>query len=371
MIENIDHPSDAPFGPAPAGRSLEVTIECTTDTSDPSGIRHLAVIRPNWDVETPHHDLEAERVGRALGGWCSCLHFAERIVPAYRRALGSMVNAPTRNLRALVRNEISPDRQLRFGAGSVPDGPLAEAERTMFARLFARAGEVWSAWGEPRYVQDGVDTYIALWHAGIAPTTVERIARSVTSAAWPLPATFYERAYFDDVDATWLASVLNCYPEPEFALWASEQSGRWERYPAGAVWRLYTFRIGASDAIAALEARVAPTDLTALAARPGVDGTAAVRWLTLWSRAGAAPSASHLRLLEKHRVLAQRPETWLPDWTLAALRRFGPDAPSRTELTVMLALSRDVDVVERAVADGIRTATDSRFIRLITTRKKK
>lgn len=399
----MTHPSRAApvrtYGPAPAGHRLTVAIECTADVLERTGALHRIVIQPDWTVEAPHHDLDAERVARAFGGWCTCLHVAEHIVPAYRRALGAMLDPGRlrlggehrgsalsgedefdcmpdddpweagRALRAAMGREISAEHQLRGAGDDLATQPLARAERIMYDRLMQAAGAVWTAWGDPAHLDGGADAYADLWRAGIPPTAVERVARSVTRAAWPLPVEFYDRVHFDDIDPVWLINVLNCYPDRDFALWAAAQDGCWGSHPAEDVWRMYVLGIGARDAIGALEARVPIATLSALAARPGVGGTTAARWLTIWARVGVTPTPAHYRVLDTHRVLVDRPALWLLDWTVDALRRFGADAPSRTELAVMLALTSDVAVIERAVASGIRSAVDPRFARLITTRR--
>ena len=80
-----------PIVPAPLGRELDLTIECTSDPYERFGTQHRVIIHPDWTVETPH-DLEAERIARSFGGWSTCLAFVERVVPAYRGALEMMTD---------------------------------------------------------------------------------------------------------------------------------------------------------------------------------------------------------------------------------------------------------------------------------------
>ena len=72
--------------PAPLGRDLVVPVECTAMESDHFGAVHDITIHADWSVSTPH-DLDAERIGRAFGGFSSCLTLVECVVPAYRHAM--------------------------------------------------------------------------------------------------------------------------------------------------------------------------------------------------------------------------------------------------------------------------------------------
>lgn len=57
-------------------------IECGTDPNR-RGQPHPITIHPDWTVSTPH-DLHAERVGRALGGYLSCLDVVDVLMPLVR-----------------------------------------------------------------------------------------------------------------------------------------------------------------------------------------------------------------------------------------------------------------------------------------------
>lgn len=350
--------------PAPDRQTLEVTIECTGTPGDRYGIQHRIAIDPDWSVQSREHDLDAERIARSLGGWCSCLHFAEHVVPAFRDTIQRMRSTSGPDARGLHPGRFpgAPDRPRRDPAASL----VAQEEQRMYEQLFLDAGRVWAAWGDSRYVQRGFHDYLLLWREGVLPTTVAEIARSLPREAWPLPHEFYLDAHCSELDRDWLTNVISCYPTRDFAMWAVQQSdGRRQRASAQTVWRMYELGIQDRDAIGALDAQVPLETLLELAERPGVGGITAARWLTVWARLGVMPSGIHYRLLEARRALLDRPAPWLLDWLAAALRRFGPEGPTRTELAVMLALTSDVGLIERAVAGGIRTATDVRFLRLI------
>ncbi len=366
MSPDLRH--DTVAGPAPDGQPLVVTVECTAAPSARFGTPHRVTIHPDWSVTIPH-DLDAERIARSMGSWNTCLHVADRIVPAYRGAIAAMLSsAPLPRDPHRLRYELDPE--YRLGAPPAPaDAGLVDTEHRLYRDLLDQAGRVWSAWGDPRYVSDGVQGYQELWRAGVPPLAVERIARQLPREAWPLPGEFYSRLSFEAIDLDWLITVLGCYPTSEVAMWATDLSpSAVRRYPAEHVWRLYDAGVDDRDARAALDAGVDVTAAIELASRPGVGATTAVRWLTAWSRVGATPTPDHYRLLERHRVLLDRPPLWLVDWTVRALRTFGRDPLPRTELAVMLALTSDVNVIREAVSLGIASATDPRFTQLIKRR---
>ncbi|MBQ9917199.1 MAG: hypothetical protein IJO71_08365 [Microbacterium sp.] len=379
--------------PAPYGQDLDLVIECTSDPRERFGAPHRVIVHPDWTVETPH-DLDAERIARSFGGWSTCLLFADRALPTFRRALHVMAHpaqitagdepwtaAPQddddsddfcsypldpSSLRDSVREEIKPSRMIPGSPSSHAASPEAiDAERKLYTELFSRAGRAWATAGDPRHIDGGEIGFLEVWAQGLLPTHVDELARSLPRSALPLSPQFYSRAHFDDVDVDWLIGAIQCYPDREFADWAVAQNVAWAQTPVEVVWRLYELGLSARDAIGVLEQRVPIDTLVELARRPGVGGQTAARWLTIWARLGVTPTTAHYRLLEANRVLLQRPQSWMLDTTASALRRFGAGAPDRTELAVMLALTTDLGAIERAIRRGARAATDPRFLELI------
>lgn len=56
----------------PPGTRVDFDVECRNSPDSINGARHTATLLEDWTVLTPH-DLEAERVGLAFGGFCDCL----------------------------------------------------------------------------------------------------------------------------------------------------------------------------------------------------------------------------------------------------------------------------------------------------------
>ncbi len=380
----------ATMPPAPYGQDLDLVIECTARPDDHFGMPHRVVVHPDWTVETPH-DLDAERVARSFGGWSTCLLFADRVAPALRRALHLMTHPDQiaggddpwaaqpeddgeacsypldpLTLRAAVREEIKPSHMIPANPSSHAGSEEIGVGRRLYADLFSRAGRAWAAAGNPRHLDDGEAGFLEVWAEGLLPAQIDELARSLPRSVMPLSPRFYCRAYFGAVDIDWLAGVVQCFPEREFADWAVAQDSAWAQTPVQVVWRLHELGLSARDAIGVLEHRVPVATLTELANRPGVGGQTAARWLTIWARLGVAPTSAHYRLLEANRVLLQCPPLWMLDTTANALRGFGAGAPDRTELAVMLALTNDLGAIRRAIRRGASTATDLRFLELIS-----
>ena len=211
--------------PAPGGTDLLVDIECTTDPRQSEGATHPVAIHADWTVMTVH-ELDGERVARSLGGWSSCLHFAETIVPAYRHCLrimsdptslgrnpiGSWMNTSPpfcpgghrhSTLREAVRHEIDgihlarqfESDQWRFDVDS-----LEHAGYQQFRELMWVARPMWAAAADPRVVRLGVDGYLQLWREGLLPAHAETIAHRVPRIAWPLTVEFFVERYYEQLE---------------------------------------------------------------------------------------------------------------------------------------------------------------------------
>ena len=72
--------------PTPDGGMLVMEVECRTSRAATRGKRHGLTIYPDWSFETPH-DLAAERVAAAFGGYTSCLELEGAMAPV-RELLG-------------------------------------------------------------------------------------------------------------------------------------------------------------------------------------------------------------------------------------------------------------------------------------------
>lgn len=355
-------PTADALGPAPGGGSVDLTIDCGSDPEGLAGVAHRVVVRPDWTVWTPHGDLAAERIARSFGAWCTCLSFADLIVPAYRDALAALMGERHTSRTSDIDIE-------RFLAPRIARAhSAAPLLRHLYAALLARAGELWAASADPRVVESGAHGLLHLWREGIPPFRVETIARTVPQAAWPLPTRFFMRAARDDDELDWLANAVTAYPEHEFVAWAVDERMHRHRAPADVVWRMYELGLTAADAIAAQEERVSVSRVARLASESAIEARTAARWLVLWAQLGIDPSPGQLAQLSAHDRLRHPPARWARDSMIVALRRLGAPGIDRTALAVMLSLAADDALVEHALDEGIRTPSDPRFGRMITRR---
>jgi hypothetical protein len=370
---------ETPIGPAPHGASLSVTIACTATPADRVGVAHSVGIRPDWTVDTPH-DLDAERTARAFGAWCSCLFFAEVVVPMLRRTLlGAADSALVGDAwRPWWRAERAADAaRLAFSVDGLAalcrtsawslDG-LEVAARAQAAAILNAACWAWARAGDPRQVRDGVDGFALLWDSGVLPMQVDAIARRMLHSTWPLSVEFYEAAFFGAVPAVWLAGVTTSFPTSAFAEWAAAQEHRWESISPDDVERLRELHLSDADAIGALEERISPAAITEAALLAGVSARTASRFLIAWSRVGVAPTRDQVALLARRGAVVEHPPVRRLDDVVAALRPVVLYALPRTEIAVMLAICPDIAVLTRAARLGVRAATDPRFTRMVDER---
>ena len=215
---------DRVITPAPFGLDLALPIECTALPTDDLGDTHLAVVHSDWTVTTSH-DLESEKIARALGGWSSCLHFVETTVPAYRHVLTVMheplmlsrdirgkwlntTHGPCRHqphhhasLRDAVRHEISAEHVAAMFESSEWRVPgVDSAAWSQYFQLIWVAREVWAQSADPDFLPLGPDGYMHLWKSGILPEHAERIAAAVPPVTFPLPPDYLIGAYYNAVE---------------------------------------------------------------------------------------------------------------------------------------------------------------------------
>jgi hypothetical protein len=201
--------------PAPEGASLSLEIDCVSHPSGHVGTKHRVVIRADWTVETMH-DLEAERLSRALGGWSSCLCFAESVVPAYRHSLEVMADPALmstalvrgwwhnsnarrfhwheadhihRDLRSAVQHEVGEHAVTLFvsPSWSFPAKDMAAALRAQYATVMEVGKRAWTRESGPAPIH-GPSGLEVLWENGVLPAGSGRFVHRWLRDQWLLPA---------------------------------------------------------------------------------------------------------------------------------------------------------------------------------------
>lgn len=372
---------DDSIGPAPQGVSLSMLVSCRTSQRPGSkSRRHPLVVAGDWSVEVPH-DLEAERVAIALGGYLSCVPLVDATVPALREWL--------RREARLVQPGVSlPDGSCMWrlsepGACCPPAGFVevaaaaahwrsvvhvansTGASKRQLGSLVAASRAAHESAGTLLPEQDDIDraalacwrgdTAVAwLWDAGIHPRLVWQVHARVKSA-WPLPALFYLGAICNGVDLDWLAGILagrhadlgamseavveEANPprlEP-MATWLAWTAADWDVADPTARARWLDAGVSRSMILVLGESGYRPEEVKDLAVSLGrtVDGTA--RIIASWTHAGARPSTASLAALHDlgHSTL-QAPSGPAVD-RLRRMRGRERPAFTRTQLALLLA----------------------------------
>jgi hypothetical protein len=362
-----------PFGPAPSGAALTFDVECRTNRRATRSKRHPMTINADWTVQTPH-DLDAERVAVALGGYSSCLVVVDTAVPALREAIGLAARR--------VRPELHHDREAGWAVAKAagcgcPGAFRTAAEASEHARgtrhLAARYGcserilrmlvdateDAVAALAQPLVDAGGLAVrelggVARLWDAGVHPDDAVAMAGMVSAVSEPLPVHYFLGVAYCGADRDFLAVASAVRADPDTAAWlAWLPAGFWQ--PELTAW----LRLGLArgDVLDLFDWGTDPATVGALAEMAGLPPDRVARLLAAWARARCSPSGEHLRLL-----VAEGLETFHPPGP--ALDRLEQEArnlrgvPSRTELGVMLALADTRADTLSALARGVRSAAE-------------
>ncbi|MCV7384460.1 hypothetical protein H7K14_11485 [Mycolicibacter longobardus] len=172
---------------------------------------HEVTLDPEWAISTPH-DLEAERLAVALGGWISCLE----LEPAIKAAKHGMLLRMRRKWYPLHRRGVGDWRIRDMGRCgyqiSFPSAVTAAAYVRSPGHLAARFGAIdWQVaglletlacefgtfaappldWEQSLPLVEEPDGFEMLWDAGIHPRKVPALADRIGSARRALPAHHY------------------------------------------------------------------------------------------------------------------------------------------------------------------------------------
>jgi hypothetical protein len=316
--EPDDFPPPAPLGPHPDGGDLVLSTRCFVDRDHKKGRRHAATLHEDWTITVPH-DLEAERVVVALGGYLSCLDLVDRVAPAVevylRRNLRAdppqILRTPTMQWQCAVRvKECCPVSRSwptpQEAAGHWRSSHHVAAELDAPAALLAGFGrDVLRARGvrEPvptpparhlvgRQVASRKELH-ELWEAGLSPELVEALHLSV-EADGPLPLAFYLGAVTKRPNLGWLRDTHHHIPERADLAWLT-----WTETPADRqdrTLRRSWLRLGVpkKDIARLTSSPYGPDDVRRLAEILGRSGNTAASILTSCIRAKVHPNVVEL-----------------------------------------------------------------------------
>jgi hypothetical protein len=370
------------MGPGGPGRALQLDLECRTSKSAARGRPHPVTITADWRFESPH-DLAAERVAAAFGGFTSCLGAADHAVPALREAVdlgarltgvpgvavtgrGWMVASPVSGClceRRFFRGPAEAARHardvrhlaLRHGAEERTLGVLV-TEVLRAYRDFEPSREAMHT--AARLVREDGGARM-LWAAGLHLDRVAELAALVPGCQEALPAAFYLGAATRGIDEQWVRETLARRPDPDIATWLVWSAEAVAPTTGDACGEWISLGVPLRELKELLAARTHPATAAELGRLTGMSDRGAAIFLANWAQAGCEPTVAHVKLLERLGVgRGYRPPVTavnLLELTASELR----PAPSRTDLAVMLALAGTRTAVLDLLERGITTPYDA------------
>lgn len=374
--------NDVAFAPAPGGRPLTFAIECRTSRTLNRGGTHDVTIQSDWSVETPH-DLVAERVAMAFGGYTSCLDLLDTTVPAARGGMGLVL----RRTRSPLRRDKRGDWRLAVASQvtdccrsqAFPTAALA-AEHARSSAHLARvhAAPEWQlatviavaeqAWRSADAAPDSSPSLHSLvresggvtdlWRAGIHPTELPALASAVEAVNGPLPTDYFLGAVYGNADPTWISSVLAHRPDADTAAWLAwvDRSGRPHDPRQWGAW--LDLGLPRRDVLIALDAGISAASVPFAAAALDRPLRATGAAIVAWASAGCTPTPAHFRAIANHGVEYNTPSRTAIDSLVADASRAGARCLDRTELGVLLMILGTRTAVLRALYRGIRTVAE-------------
>lgn len=368
--------------PTPSG-ALEVSVRCWTSRDKGAPFtRHRARVGPDWTLEVPH-DLAAERLASALGGWLSCLELEDRVIPAAKRWLELAMRAvppPIMPLGQIGWTSAStlgccPARGFESAEGAfehVRDVPhLSEqfhADRKQVGDLVRPIRAAWQevqAFTLPAEPAEraadllgrGARDVTALWYAGVHPDRIVAVHTSL-GVRGRLPARLFLGMVLRNADPSWVGSTMRAVgiegdaevvaevsgvpvdgpAEESVAEWLAWTESDWDVADRTARGRWLALGVSRVTLMQLAEAGYDPDDVARLAAGTGRAADGAARHLAAWLAAGVTPQVDHLLALH----LTGRVSTWSVP-SRAAVDRVKAEAGSRgrherLELAYLLAL---------------------------------
>ena len=370
-------------GPGPDG-ALEVVVRCRTSPTGVDDRTHPVTIHPDWSVTTPH-DIEAERVGMALGGYCSCVELVDVTVPALRSVLGLLTHpvaggilpAPSRTWtverpHACCRSRRYPSivraaRHLRTPthlAAVVRAQRRAPLSRTQFEQVLAGAELSWGSFqhAPPHPARElvreegGLDD---LWVCGIPPEEVERLAALAAGVTEPLPVAYYLAWAYGTVDGRWLSEAVARCPDPDTATWLAWRESPQSRAPASEWGGWLGLGVPRRAVLALVDLGVPVQRVPALATTLALPRGTVARELGTWALVGCTPTLRHFIVLRDRGIAAADPSARAVDLLCAevgAVLGVGPAAVDRTDVAVLLEALGTRRAVLDVVRRGVRRA---------------
>ncbi|HMM82845.1 MAG TPA: hypothetical protein PJ998_06680 [Terrimesophilobacter sp.] len=350
-------------GPAPDGGPLEIRMECRLSRASTRGAKHPVTIHADWNVTTPH-DLDAERVAAAFGGYTSCLTLVENTIPAFR----AMLPILSRHERvSLTRSkngrwQLPPAMQISNccrghefititaaahhvrTAGHIS---LAyDAPRWQVSSLMSSAQNVWGSWERDPSVDVQCERRIRepegateLWRAGLRPDELADLAAHASAVHEPLPVSYFLGMAYGNADPNWIGEVLIHRPDADTAAWLAWLDSP-EMTASACEWGAWLqFGLPKNDVRIAVEAGLRADRVLMIASETGWPSRVAARNLVAWAKVGCFPTIEQFKTIVHHGVEHLEPSGSAIDsltGEVQLLGTFSELAHDRTTLGVLL-----------------------------------
>ena len=356
------------------GVPLTFEIECLTSRTARNGARHAVRLHPDGSFEAPH-DMGAERIATAFGGYCSCLDIADTALPALTEAVGLVTRRLRPTLRRRADGRWSVPRVVACGCPSTFGSAAAASPHAPGVRHLAARHRC--AERLVGLILDGVEAAVTgprtplhaelrarvreqgglarLWAAGLHPDDAGDWAAVAATITEPLPSSYYLGFAYNRPEAEFIAATIPARPDGDTAAWLAWLPPEHRRTDECRA--LLAAGLPRDDVVAFLEAGMPPERLAALAVQTGIARDVVAHQVATWLRAGCVLEASHLELVMAHGLQTHRPSAAALDH-LEEAAAAGIDPPSRTELGVIQALVGGRGAVLQALDRGVRSAAE-------------
>lgn len=366
--------------PSPDG-PLTLVVECRTDPRK-RGDAHQITFDLDWQVHTPH-DLEAERIALAFGGYLSCISLVDQVAPALaelaqligRRRLPALHRQGNQEWRLAVpvvgcRCEGKSFRTPELAAFHARDIRHWVALHGVSARLLAHLAEdIARAHGITEWVGShparslvregsGLDD---LWQAGLHPEYVADVHQAVWREGPPLPTRFYLGSAYLGASPDWLASVAEATSDADVLTWAAWTVCDLDRTDPDARLQWLGLRLPLRDIAVLMSGGYTRAAAEQLAEVTHQDVTRAASQLAAWQAAGCTPGPGDLAVLSRAGVDPwYRPSSKAVDRLMADVA--GVRTPTRTQAALVLAVTQNV----RSAAALLRLGIFEPFAAILT-----
>lgn len=369
--------------PGPEG-PLTVEVECRTSPRARKGALHEITIEADWTVTTPH-DLEAERVAAAFGGYTSCLTLVDETIPAFRESLALL----TRRIRpALVRDgrgawrpaledrvvgccTTARFRTVEKAARHLRSLPhltaIHDVPGWQLGQVVDGAQRVWRAWEGMRRPSHELTRLVRevggiaeLWRSGIRPDQIVQMAAHVEVVEEPLPIAYFIGLAYGGADPEWVGQVIRHRPQADVAAWLANLEVDHTMGDAETWGRWLAYGLPRDDVLAMVASGVDPDLVEEVAGTIGWTRYKVARTLAEWTRVDTRPTAADFEVLARHRVMEVRFPSELIDEILDEVGQlvrdaiWEPVALTRTEVAVMFAVLGTRQGVLAAARAGVR-----------------